>query len=56
MLEANTPGLGEPTHGTIVGNTFYFIANTGWEQYDDQGKKKAGSAPVESTVRKIPLQ
>jgi sugar lactone lactonase YvrE len=56
VLEANTPALGEPTHGTIVGNTFYFIANSGWDQYDDDGKKKTGSAPVESTVRKIPLQ
>jgi hypothetical protein len=54
-LEANTPELGEPTHGTIVGNTFYFIANSGWDEYDDQGKKKAGSGPVESTVRKIVL-
>jgi sugar lactone lactonase YvrE len=56
VLEANTPALGEPTHGTIVGNTFYFIANSGWDEYDDQGKKKAGSGPVESTVRKIALK
>lgn len=55
ILETNTPELGEPTHGTIVGNTFYFLANTGWDAYDDQGKKKAGSNPVESTVRKIVL-
>src|SRR5271170_4417923 len=34
VLEANAPGLGEPTHGTIVGDTFYFLANTGWDQYD----------------------
>ena len=56
VLEANTPELGQPTHGTIVGNMFYFIANSGWDQYDDQGKKKSGSSPVESTVRKLPLQ
>jgi sugar lactone lactonase YvrE len=56
VLEANTPELGEPTHGTIVGDTFYFIANSGWDNYDDQGKKKAGSAPVESSVRKIVLR
>jgi len=55
VLEANTPELGEPTHGTIVGDTFYFIANSGWDEYDDQGKKKAGSEPVESTVRKMVL-
>jgi sugar lactone lactonase YvrE len=55
VLEANTPELGEPTHGTIVGDAFYFIANTGWDQYDDRGQKKPGSNPVESTVRKIAL-
>jgi sugar lactone lactonase YvrE len=55
VLEANAPGLGEPTHGTIVGDTFYFIANSGWGEYDEQGKKKAGSDPVESSIRKIVL-
>ncbi len=55
VLEANTPTLGEPTHGTIVGNTFYFIANSGWDDYDDNGKKKAGNGPVQSSVRKIVL-
>jgi sugar lactone lactonase YvrE len=56
VLEANTPELGEPTHGTLVGDSFYFIANTGWDEYDDQGKKKPGTGPVQSTVRKILLQ
>jgi len=55
VLEANTPGLGEPTHGTLVGGAFYFIANTGWDAYGDDGKKKADSAPVESQIRKIVL-
>jgi sugar lactone lactonase YvrE len=55
VLEANTPTLGEPTHGTIVGDTFYFIANSGWNEYDDNGVKRAGSSPVHSTVRKISL-
>jgi hypothetical protein len=56
VLEANTPGLGQPTHGTMVGHTFYFIANTGWDVYDDNGKKKPGTPPVISTVRRIALQ
>jgi hypothetical protein len=55
VLEANSPGLGEPTHGTIVGTDFYFLASTGWNDYDDKGKKKEGIAPVESYVRKIAL-
>lgn len=56
ILEANTPGLGEPTHGTFIGHTFYFIANTGWNVYDDDGKRKKDSAPVESQIRKIVLR
>lgn len=56
VLEANTPGLGEPTHGTIVGDSFYLIANTGWSDYDDNGVKKAGSAPVESSIWKIAMR
>jgi sugar lactone lactonase YvrE len=55
VLEANTPGLGEPTHGTISGDSFYLIANTGWGDYDDEGVKKAGSAPVVSAIWKIGL-
>jgi hypothetical protein len=55
ILEANTPGLGEPTHGTLVGGVFYFIANTGWDAYDDDGHKKPDSGPVESQIRKIVL-
>ena len=56
VLEANWDGLGEPTHGTIVGNDFLFIANGGWPEYDREGKKKAGSAPVRSAVRKLTLR
>jgi hypothetical protein len=55
ILEANTPELGEPTHGTIVGDKFYFLANSGWDQFEDDGKKKADAIPVESTVRAIAL-
>jgi sugar lactone lactonase YvrE len=55
VLEANTPDLGEPTHGTIVGNEFYFIANSGWGEFNDDGKKKPASGPVRSTIRKMIL-
>jgi hypothetical protein len=55
VLEANWAGLGEPTHGTVVGNQFYFLVNTGWNAYDQQGKKRAGAPVVESAVYKITL-
>ena len=53
VLEANTPRLGEPTHGTFVGDDFYFLANSGWNEYDAKGKRKGEGAPVESEVRKV---
>jgi sugar lactone lactonase YvrE len=55
VLEANWPELGDPTHGVIVGDAFYFIANSGWGEYDQHGKKKAGSAAVESTIRQFTI-
>jgi hypothetical protein len=56
LLEANSSWLGEPTHGVLVDGDFYFLANTGWGEFDQQGKKKAGAQPVESTVRRLPLK
>jgi len=55
ILETNYPELGEPTHGTLVGDEFYFLANTGWNEYGEDGKKKPASAPVVSSIRKIEL-
>jgi sugar lactone lactonase YvrE len=56
VLEANWPGLGEPTHGTLIGNRYLFIANSGWAQYEENGKKRAGSAPVTSSIYEIVLE
>jgi hypothetical protein len=53
VLEANWPGLGEPTHGTLIGDRYLFIANTGWPLYQDDGKKRAGSEPVTSSIYEI---
>jgi hypothetical protein len=32
--EQASPLLGEPNHGTVVGNTLYFIGNSGWDRVD----------------------
>jgi len=34
-IEMNTPRLGSPTHGVIVGNQFFYIGNSGWERASD---------------------
>lgn len=45
VLEANWKGLGDPTHGVIVENSFYFIVNSGWDRMDEDGKFVAGAPP-----------
>jgi sugar lactone lactonase YvrE len=55
VLEANWAGLGEPTHGIVVGREYFFLAQTGWNSYEDSGRKRAGSAPVVSSIWKLPL-
>ena len=37
VLLARAPGLGDPTHGLLVGKQFQFIANSGWDRVDEQG-------------------
>jgi len=50
-MEANWPGLGDPTHGVIVGNQFYFIANSGWDHMADDGSLKPGARFEPATIR-----
>ena len=47
VLERATPGLGEPTHGVIVDGTLHFVANAGWDRFDDDGQLRQG-APADA--------
>jgi tetratricopeptide (TPR) repeat protein len=38
VLEANNPLFNEPSLGTILGDSFYFIANGQWEAVDQKGQ------------------
>jgi hypothetical protein len=52
VLEANWADLGDPTHGVVVGDDFYFIANSGWDRVDRNGTMTAGK-PAEIRKRTI---
>lgn len=43
IIERATPTLGGPTHGVVVGDSFLYIANSGWSSLDERGDVKAGS-------------
>lgn len=53
VLEANWPGLGDPTHGVIVGSFFYFIVNSGWDRVSDDESNFHSGSPAQ--IWKIPI-
>lgn len=54
-IEANWPGLGDPTHGVVVGQQLYFIVNSGWDRMADDGSVKPGSSFEAATIRVMRL-
>jgi hypothetical protein len=55
LIERATPTLGDPTHGVIVGDTFYYIANSGWDALNADGSVKAGVTMTQALVMQWPL-
>lgn len=54
-IEANWPGLGDPTHGVVVGREFYFLANSGWDHMAEDGSVKPGEKFEPATIRQMRL-
>jgi sugar lactone lactonase YvrE len=55
IIERSTDTLGDPTHGVVVGNEFYYIANSGWDVIDDHGNLKPGAKMSEPRIMQVPL-
>ncbi len=53
VLLARAPGLGDPTHGCLLAREFYFIANSGWDQFQDDGAPIPNSHPTPAQIWKI---
>jgi sugar lactone lactonase YvrE len=43
VIERATETLGDPTHGVVVDQKFYYIANSGWDAIDEHGSLKSGA-------------
>lgn len=56
IIERASRTLGDPTHGVIVGTTFYYIANSGWDAIDEHGKLKPGGRLSPARVMRAELQ
>ena len=56
IIERATPTLGDPTHGVVVGDTFYYIANSGWSELDDHGDIKPGARLTSARIMRFQLR
>ncbi len=56
VLERATPGLREPTHGVLVGGSFYFIAASGWDRFDEHGAPKPDAPPDAPAIWVVPMK
>jgi hypothetical protein len=52
VIERTTPTL-DPTHGVYVGDTFYYIANSGWNVLDEHGAVKPGAQLTRALLMKV---
>jgi hypothetical protein len=55
IIEQATPTLGDPTHAVIVGDTLFYIANSGWQAIDEHGEVKAGTTLTAPRIMRIHL-
>jgi hypothetical protein len=51
VIERGTPSLGDPTHGVLTADGFYFLGNSGWDRFEDDGSIKPGAASPPAIFR-----
>jgi hypothetical protein len=56
VIERRTATLGDPTHGVVIGDLLYYIANSGWSVLDDHGDLKPGSKPTPARIMRFHLR
>ena len=55
IIDRSSPTLGDPTHGVVVGGEFHYIANSGWNWLDDNGRIKPGAGFTPSRIKQIAI-
>ena len=56
VIERATSTLGDPTHGVIVGDSFYYIANSGWDSLDEVGRLNTGSQMTHAQIMRTAVE
>jgi hypothetical protein len=53
IIERSTGTLGDPTHGVVIDQDFYYIANSGWDITDAHGDLKPGAKPSVPRIMRV---
>jgi hypothetical protein len=56
IIERGTATLGDPTHGVVVGDDFYYIANSGWNVLDEHGNILEGRSLPVGLIMRTPIR
>ena len=55
MLEQESPSLGEPNHGVVAGDSFYFIGNSGWDRVNSKEQLETPEGATPPVILRLPL-
>jgi sugar lactone lactonase YvrE len=56
LLDRNPAVADEPTLGTVVGDSLFYVATSQWEKFDDDGKRVPNTVLRSATVLGLDLQ
>ena len=56
VLELGHPSWSEPTLGTVVGDDYYYVANSQWDRFDQNAELPAIEALAEPVILRIDLR
>ncbi len=55
VLDQNISLAGEPTIGAVVGDRFVYVANSQWDEYDDDGRRLPNTTLSRPRLLSVPL-
>lgn len=55
-LDRHLPLADQPTVGAVVGDDLLYVANSQWEQYDDEGRLREGARLSPPVILRLPLR
>jgi hypothetical protein len=55
VLDRHVPLAVEPTVGAVAGNVFVYVANSQWNNYEEDGTRKVSVALAPPVLLAVPL-